>query len=67
MGGTLTRTQIAAGFDSGSKEDVETVRAFFQGLRARPWRTGCAISQRRFQRIPRPEFEARIAACYQAP
>jgi len=50
---------------AGSKEDTETVRAFFQDMRARGLRMrNLAV------KVPTdlwPEFKARVAACYQAP
>jgi len=86
------------GLMAGSKEDVETVRAFFQDLRARGLgdpllvvsdgapgiiraieecfprsaRQRCLAHRMRnlaakVSADPRPEFKARVTACYQAP
>jgi hypothetical protein len=48
---------------AGSKEDVETVRAFFQAY-SQAWMRNLAA---KIPADPRPEFEAQVAGCYQAP
>jgi hypothetical protein len=54
-GYTTTGSRVLLHLTAGSKEDAEIVTAFFQDMRARG--LGDPL---------RPEFNARIRACYQA-